>query len=136
MKEFCQELDVLAHEIYHFNQVNCRKPQVRTPQDVAIFNDAIECKYCKETFSSLVPRVWHHDHISGDFIGALCQKCNTMIRQPMTTLPIFFHNLRNYDMHAMCLEGFSQMKNWHLKPIAQTKEKYVTLTAKTQVAED
>jgi hypothetical protein len=39
-------------------------------------------------------------------------------------------------MHAMCIEGFSQMKEWILKPIAQTKEKYITLTAKTKVGQD
>ena len=54
----------------------------------------------------------------------------------MATLPVFFHNLKNYDMHSMCLEGFSKMKDWVLKPIAQTKEKYITLTARTIVGQD
>src|SRR5277367_1935361 len=58
------------------------------------------------------------------------------IRQPMTYLPVFFHNLKNYDMHALCREGLSKMKHWDLKPIAQTKEKYITLCAKFEVDKD
>src|SRR5271167_1762155 len=54
----------------------------------------------------------------------------------MATLPILFHNLKNYDMHALCLLGFSKMKNWTLKPIAQTKEKYITLVATAVVGYD
>jgi hypothetical protein len=39
-------------------------------------------------------------------------------------------------MHALCIAGLSKRKSWHLKPIAQTKEKYMTLTAKFQVDTD
>src|SRR5277367_2831912 len=54
----------------------------------------------------------------------------------MTYLPVFFHNLKNYDMHALCRKGLSKMKHWQLKPIAVTKEKYVTLSAKFEVDKD
>jgi hypothetical protein len=136
VQDFCHELDVLVREIYDYNQKNCRKPQIRTPRAEAIFEAVRLCEYCRTTFSDAVPKVWHHDHITGEFIAAVCQRCNTRIRQPLATLPVFFHNLRNYDMHAMCLEGFSQMKEWRLDPIAQTKERYITLTAKTVVGQD
>ena len=39
-------------------------------------------------------------------------------------------------MHALCIAGLAKRKNWHLKPIAQTKEKYMTLTAKFPVDKD
>ena len=136
VQDFCMELDTLVHEIYDYNQKNCRKPQSRTPETEAIFEAATQCEYCKAVFSDAVKKVWHHDHISGDFVAALCQRCNTRIRQPMATLPVYFHNLRNYDMHAMCIDGFSKMKDWILKPIAQTKEKYITLTVKKVVGHD
>jgi hypothetical protein len=136
VQDFCMELDTLVREIYAYNMVNCKKPQIKTPETEAQYAAATVCEYCKATFSDAVKKVWHHDHITGEFVAALCQRCNTRIRQPLAVLPIFFHNLRNYDMHAMCIEGFSQMKGWILKPIAQTKEKYITLTAKTEVGRD
>ena len=134
--DFCEELDGLVHEIYNFNQLQCKKPQRKTLESETVFAAATCCEYCKVVFGDAVQKVWHHDHISGDFIAALCQPCNTKIRQSLTSLPVIIHNLRNYDMHALCLQGFSQMRHWELKPIAQTKEKYITLTAHTSVGED
>ena len=136
VKTFCERLDTMAKWIYQYNQDNCRKPQRRAPHTEARFANATECEYCKKLFSVVNMKVWHHCHISGDYIGALCQPCNTKIRQPMAVLPVFFHNLRNYDMHALCLEGFSKMKHWELKPVAQTKEKYITLTANMVIGKD
>jgi len=133
MKDFCMELDELAHEIYNFNQRECRKPQLKTLESEASFASKICCEYCNVVFSDAVKKVWHHDHVSGEFLAALCQPCNTKIRQPLGSLPVYFHNLRNYDMHALCLEGFSNMPGWTLKPICQTKEKYIAVTARTVV---
>ncbi len=50
----------------------------------------------------------------------------------MATLPVYFHN---HDMHALCLNGFSNMSKWELKAICQTKEKYITVAAKTVVGQ-
>ena len=36
-------------------------------------------------------------------------------------------------MHSLCILGFSKMPNWDLDPIATTKEKYLTLTARIPV---
>src|SRR5277367_939875 len=111
---------------------HCNKPQLRTPAEVRLFEAATACEYCHQSFDD-VQKVWHHCHISERLLAAVCQRCNTRIRQPMTYLPAFFHNLKNYDMHALCREGFSKMPHWRLKPIAQTKEKYITLTAKFEI---
>ena len=117
--------------------MNCNKPQQRNdPDQVQRFNAANECEYCSVKFSEEVKKVWHHCHISGKLIAAVCQRCNTRIRQPTAVLPVLVHNLKNYDMHAFCLEGFSQMPGWRLKPICQTREKYLTLTAQMEVDRD
>ena len=133
VRDFCMELDILSREIYNFNQHHCRKPQLKTPESEAEFAAKTCCEYCNVDFSDAVQKVWHHDHVSGKFMAALCQSCNTKIRQPMGTLPVYFHNLRNYDMHALCLQGFSNMPEWILKPICMTKEKYLAVTARTVV---
>ena len=86
MKEFFMDLDELLHEIYNFNQHQCRKPQLKTPESEAIFASKTCCEYCNIEFSEAVKKVWHHDHVSGEFVAAWCQLCNTKIRQPMATL--------------------------------------------------
>jgi hypothetical protein len=136
VQDFCAYLNELVFIIYNFNKKHCKKPQQRNPCDVDEFNRTTHCKYCNSDFRSDDDdkrKVWHHCHLSGKFIAALCQRCNTRIRQPLCVLPILFHNLKNYDMHALCIEGISQMKGWSLKPIAQTAERYITLTASVQV---
>ena len=44
VQEFCEELDALVREIYNFNQLNCRKPQIRTPETVTRFDAATLCE--------------------------------------------------------------------------------------------
>ena len=39
-------------------------------------------------------------------------------------------------MHSLCINGFSKMKQWQLKPIAQTTERYITLTASVEIDRD
>ena len=137
VREFCEYLDWKVRQIYQYNRDHCNKPQQRNDQaQVQRFNAAVECEYCDTPFSEAVPKVWHHCHISGRLLATVCQRCNTRIRQPTAVLPVLVHNLKNYDMHAFCLDGFANMPGWRLKPIAQTKEKYITLTAQTEVDKD
>jgi len=135
VEEFCIYLDRKCRELYNYSKQHCNKPQLRTREEVIRFEAATECEYCHRVFDE-VGKVWHHGHISGKLLATVCQRCNTRIRQPMTYLPVFFHNLKNYDMHALCREGLANMPLWRLKPIAVTKEKYITLTAKFEVDRD
>ena len=133
-QEFCKYLERKVHQIYQYNIDHCNKPQQR--YDILQrqrYDAAVECDYCKVQFSDVIPKVWHHCHISGRLLGTVCQRCNTRIRQPLAVLPVLVHNLTNYDMHAFCLDGFGRMPGWKLKPIAQTKEKYITLSARVEV---
>jgi len=132
MERFCQDLNDLVIAAYVYNRYNCQQPQQRLPAEVQIFNEATCCEYCHKSFL-LVPKVWHHCHISGRFLAAVCQECNTKVHQPIRTLPIVFHNLKNYDMHALCIAGLAKIGHWRLSPIAQTTERYITLTAYNQV---
>src|SRR6266853_1600235 len=90
---FCQYLEELAIYIYEYNKINCKKPQDRTnKEEVENFEKATECKFCKESFEK-TEKVWHHCHVSGKFIAAICQSCNIKIHQPLRTLTVVFHNL-------------------------------------------
>ena len=130
--DFCEYLEEKVKVLYNFTKQNCNQPQMRTPAEERIFNQATECKYCSKSFATTA-KVWHHCHVSGKLLAPICQRCNTRIRQPTAYLPVFFHNLKNYDMHALCIAGFAKRQGWELKPIAQTKEKYITLVARFKI---
>jgi len=135
VEEFCHYLENECRHFYRYAKQHCNKPQQRDALSDLIYEAAVECEYCNVSFR-FVEKVRHHCHVSGKPVAIICQACNSKIRQPIAYLPVFFHNLKNYDMHALCLQGFSKMPGWILKPIAQTKEKYITITAKFEVDRD
>ena len=94
VEEFCSYLDKVCRDMYAYSKRHCDKPQLRTPAEARLFEAATACEYCHQSFDD-VQKVWHHCHISGRLLAAVCQRCNTRIRQPMTYLPVFFHNLKN-----------------------------------------
>uniref|UniRef100_A0A6P7GY74 Uncharacterized protein LOC114344439 n=1 Tax=Diabrotica virgifera virgifera TaxID=50390 RepID=A0A6P7GY74_DIAVI len=66
-----------------------------------------------------------HDHISARYRGPAHVSCNLNFKVP-TFIPIFLHNLSNYDSHLFIKELTT--KSEHVSAIAQTKEKYVTFS--------
>ena len=68
-------------------------------------------------------KVKDHDHISGEYRGAAYSKCNLLLRiDPYyTPVPVFFHNLKNYDAHHL------------MSAIGRTGEKQTAMTDKDGV---
>ena len=81
--KFCFYLEKKSKELYAYAKQNCKKPQNRTPLEELIFESASNCEYCKVSFNN-IEKIWHHCHISGNLIAAVCQRCNTRIHQPIT----------------------------------------------------
>ena len=49
-----------------------------------------------------VVKVRDHSHRTGRFRGAMCDRCNLRVgkqEQHDRFIPVFFHNLKGYDMH-------------------------------------
>ena len=64
-----------------------------------------KCKCCQMVFSEKnLPKV-DHDHFTGQIRGIVCIGCNKKLFIECRKLPILIHNFRNYDCHAMCIEG-------------------------------
>ena len=104
-----------------------------SPSEQMAFNRATKCKKCNKPFGEKLHKVRDHCHITGDFRGVLCHICNTRLRLKRNTLHVIFHNLKNYDCHLIIKNGIAKMKEWDLSVIAQTREKYMCLTAKIPV---
>ena len=91
----------------------------------ANFKKATKCYLCKKTEDKYVR---DHCHITGLYLGAACNKCN-MSRQIRSTLPVFFHNLKGYDLHHILKYAINKFSSWNLSVIPQTVEKFLTLSA-------
>ena len=68
-------------------------------------------------------KVKDHCHITGEYRGAAHSKCNLLLRINAyhTPIPVFFHNLKNYDAHHL------------ISAIGRTEEKQTTITDKDGV---
>ena len=131
--DFLRELERKVKDQYHNDQLT-RQKMIITPQEHTDFYKSTACPKCKQAYTDKNIKVRDHDHVTGRFRGALCNKCNIKLRQKRDILPVIFHNLKNYDMHLILKHGIDHFKTWKLTVIAQTSEKYMTLTAKVPVA--
>lgn len=41
----------------------------------------------------------HHDHLTGEMIAATCNRCSLQMKRQRNIVPVFSHNLSNYDAH-------------------------------------
>ena len=86
------------------------RPLEMTQQDWNTHHAATECWICAGPFKDYhrgdtggMWKVVDHCHITGEYRGAAHSKCNLLLRiEPYhTPIPVFFHNLKNYDAHHL-----------------------------------
>ena len=74
------------------NILNQKEPIKMTKKDVKEFEKATNCFMCDISFKKRkIVKCRDHDHTSGRYIGAACNRCNLRRRLPHS-LPIFIHN--------------------------------------------
>ena len=116
------------------------QPMIFTTQDKIKFESADKCVICNTKFTdsklantdSKIAKtngtiVKHHNHISGEFIGAAHNSCNINCKQNKRFLPVVFHNLRGYDSHLI-MQSVGLFKDKNIKCIANNMEKYISFS--------
>ena len=109
-----------------------KKPMEFKDSDREKFISATHCFICEEKFEKAKDKVRDHCHFTGKFRGAAHKECNLLYRVP-TFIPVFLHNLKNYDAHFIvkalgCVPG-------NTKCLANNEEKYISFSKKFQVGE-
>jgi hypothetical protein len=106
-----------------------------TDEEQNRYDQSQTCVRCKETFSNENPKVRLHNHRTGKFVDALCNRCNLQVKD-RAMIPVVFHNLKNYDAHHVFRsfnkriaakydkKGRQSFKN--VKVIALNLERYVS----------
>ena len=99
-----QELENIREDLKN------ERPLAMTQQDWAIHSAADKCWVCDGPFKPYEQgdtgglwKVRDHDHLTGKYRGPAHSKCNLSLRiDPYkTSIPVFFHNLKNYDAHHL-----------------------------------
>ena len=87
-----------------------------------LFKKSNSCQICKKLIDSDEEKVRHHSHIAGKFRVAAHESCNLNL-QLTKSVPVIFHNLRDYDSHLI----FNELYKFDLKinVIPNGLEKYM-----------
>ena len=106
---------------------NNQKPLIMTSTDISDFQNATSCSICLEMFTHQNFKVRDHDHLTGHYRMALCNRCNLVFAKASSEFFIFFHGLGNYDMHFLIQHLKSYAENAKIQVIPKTSEKYLSL---------
>ena len=104
--------------------VSSNKPMELTPEQAATGQAQTECRICGEDMGA--DRVHDHDHISGAFRGIAHKACNLALNYGNFKLPVFFHNLANYDAHFILQRAGAYDKK--MTCLAKTMEKFTSFS--------
>ena len=125
MDVFFQQLEDELEEIR--KDLKNARPLEMTKEEQEAHNNTGKCWICDGPFRSYKDgdchglwKVKDHDHITGEYRGPAHSKCNQQLRiDPFRTpIPVFFHNLKNYDSHHL------------ISAIGRTEEKTTICTDK------
>eukprot|EP00102_Acyrthosiphon_pisum_P019962 XP_016657172.1 PREDICTED: uncharacterized protein LOC107882781 isoform X1 [Acyrthosiphon pisum] len=83
------------------------------------------CNLCKTKFSRENHKVADHCHLSGKFRQSLCNTCNLKLQTP-NFVPVFFHNLSNYDAHFIVTRLGHDTNS--ISVIPNSEEKFITFS--------
>ena len=125
-------VEVLGKFVKALDAKTKRQPMEFGREDREKFNSATRCFICERPFEREKDKVRDHCHFTGKFRGAAHGKCNLMYRVP-TFIPMFFHNLKNYDAHFI-VKALGTVPG-DIKCIANNEEKYISFSKKFQVGE-
>ncbi|XP_053205601.1 uncharacterized protein LOC128392015 [Panonychus citri] len=120
--DFLREIRDLQQPLQDYLKANI-KPLVMTDEDEDDFKKTDYCVICGQ-YLDLQKRVRDHCHLTGVFRGAAHPECNLQRSLP-TRIPVFFHNLKNYDGHIIIKNIAENIFNARLIVIPSSLEKYI-----------
>ena len=129
-EEFFKYLRLETQRIYDLQTKNC--PMYLSDEVYATFKKAQRCYICDKPFTEKDYKVKDHNHLSGKYRGPAHRSCNLKIRYP-NYIPIFMHNLSNYDAHLFVRE-LSKCPG-KLNVIPETAKKYISISKSLKVGE-
>ncbi len=115
------------------------KNMIITPEEQTTFNQQVQsikdnsknkvmCHICNKQIKSATDIVRDHCHITGKFRGPAHNACNLKYTIPKF-IPVFFHNLKNYDAHFILQAANSPGLGYkNITCIPTNMEKYISFS--------
>ncbi len=141
MKSFVESCETLTEYAYSLTQLNKKfdfNGDGWNSEQKLNHNKLNCCEFCNTSFDSdKHKKVCHHDHITGNYLATICNQCNLKL-QYKRFIPIYIHNLKNYDSHFIVpyLNKYGkQTETENVGCIPNNEEKYISFHKKISVDE-
>ena len=113
------------------------KEIIMTEKDKEDFvENATTCFICGNDFKPEDKKVRDHCHFTGAYRGCAHDDCNLGFSMRYYKIPVFLHNLKNYDAHLIINKAHELNKNSKIECIAQNSEKFITFRFKNLCFKD
>ena len=130
MDKFVEALSQIKNEI--FEKMKEVKPMEISPEQEQEFQSSTRCSICNKIFKEDDEKVHDHCHFTGKYRGAAHVKCNLDYSFRYFKIPVFFHNLKNYDGHLIIGKANEMNerlnKKRRIEIVPQNSEKFITFS--------
>ena len=97
---------------------------------------ATKCFICGKDFRQGDRKVRDHCHFTGRYRGCAHDDCNLQFAMRHYKIPVFLHNLKNYDSHLIIERANELSERGKIDVIAQNSEKFITFAFKNLCFKD
>ena len=126
MEHMVIELEYLVSLIYKIPQA---KP-IFGREEKIIQASSDHCYLCRKNFATKKEKLKDFNYYTGEYLGACHYSCQS--NQP-NFIPIFFHNLSNYDSHLFIKNLASRVSGERISVIPNNEQKYISYTKESLV---
>ena len=112
------------------------KDIIMKDEDWRDFKTATKCFICGEDFKEGDKKCRDHCHFTGKYRGCAHDDCNLQFSMRYYKIPVFLHNLKNYDSHLVIERANELSENAKIDVIAQNSEKFITFAFKNMCFKD
>ena len=131
---FCKKINEIREEIKEKMQE--KKEIEMTDEDKKDFETATLCFICGDKFmnsyknekeAEKYKKVRDHCHFTGKYRGCAHSMCNLNFCNRYFKIPVFFHNMKNYDGHLIIQNAEKLSNKKKIDVIAQNSEKFINI---------
>ena len=127
MDVFCEKIKEIENNPMEILTTN--KKIDMTSDDTKNFNNANQCYLCGDDIvadDKKGGKVRDHCHITGKYRGCAHNVCDINYNYKNIKIPVFFHNLKNYDAHLIISHAHKMKCKKKIDVIAQNSEKFIS----------
>ena len=134
MDKFVEKMNEVRDDV--IKKMKEVKEIIMTEDDKTDFDTATKCFVCGKGFQEGDKKVCDHYHFTSKYRGCAYDDCNLAFSMRYYKIPVFLHNLKNYNAHLIINKAHELSKNAKIDCIAQNSEKFITFGFKNLCFKD